>query len=224
MFSRTLTHDEEEIIRVIEAFVRDKHKQANSHDYSHVLEVTQHSIDIAERIPEPVDPFILICGALLHDIGKTNLLLTSMHGLLGSALAEKFLEALGYSYPALNPVRDQICRIVSRHTSTTMVSPETAEEKIVFDADTIDRLGVIGVLRGFIGKEGSIEQILESKMATRIHDFELLNYDASKKLAKKLNEEALRFIAIIRKSLDRRKAEVKELELHGAKNRDGWLS
>ncbi len=218
MFSRTLTNEEEEIIKVIEAFVRDKHKDADSHDYSHVLEVTQHAIDIAERIPEPVDPFILICGALLHDIGKTNLLFNSMHGLLGSALAEEFLEALGYTYPSLKPVRDAICRIVCRHTPTTMIPPETVEEKIVFDADTLDRLGIIGVLRGFIGKVGSIEKILESKLASRVHDFELLHFDASRELGKKMNEETLRFVDIIRKSLRKRVDEVREIELHSASN------
>jgi uncharacterized protein len=218
MFSRTLTHEEEEIIKVIEAFVRDKHKDADSHDYSHVLEVTQHAIDIAERIPEPVDPFILICGALLHDIGKTNLLFNSMHGLLGSALAEEFLEALGYTYPSLKPARDAICRIVCRHTPTTMIPPETVEEKIVFDADTLDRLGIIGVLRGFIGKVGSIEKILESKLASRVHDFELLHFDASRELGKKMNEETLRFVDIIKKSLRKRVDEVREIELHSASN------
>jgi len=218
MFSRTLTNEEEEIIKVIEAFVRDKHKDADSHDYSHVLEVTQHAIDIAERIPEPVDPFILICGALLHDIGKTNLLFNSMHGLLGSALAEEYLEALGYTYPSLKPVRDAICRIVCRHTPTTMIPPETVEEKIVFDADTLDRLGIIGVLRGFIGKVGSIEKILESKLASRVHDFELLHFDASRELGKKMNEETLRFVDIIRKSLRKRVDEVREIELHSASN------
>ena len=102
MFSRTLTDEEMEIVDIIENFVRDKHKDSDSHDYSHIIEVTQTAIKIAEIIPDPVEPFILICGALLHDIGKTNLLFSSMHGLLGSALAEEFLDALGYSYPSLS--------------------------------------------------------------------------------------------------------------------------
>jgi hypothetical protein len=166
-------------------------------------------------IEEPVDPFIMIAGALLHDIGKTNLLFSSMHGLLGSALAEEFLDALGYSYPSLKPIRDSICRIVSRHTPTTMVPPETTEEKIVFDADCLDRLGLIGVLRGFLGKEGSIEEILESKMGSRLLDFDRLNFDASRNIGKDLNDETLGFVEIIKRALSGRKAKIDELNLRG---------
>ncbi|MBN1412999.1 MAG: HD domain-containing protein [Spirochaetales bacterium] len=216
MFTRKLTSEENEIISVIEAFVRDKHKESDSHDYSHVLEVTQYSIRIGKRIPDKVDPFILICGALLHDIGKTTHEFSSMHGILGSALAEEFLDALGYSYPALKPTRDAICRVVSRHTPTTMVPPETTEEKIVYDADCLDRLGIIGVLRGFIGKKGSIQSILESKLISRAKDYSKLNYEASRDLGKQSNEEALIFIRMIKGSLEKRKLSIEELELYDA--------
>lgn len=216
MFSRTLTKEEAVIIQVIEAFVRDKHKHSDSHDHSHVLEVTQYAIQIAEKIPQPVDPFILICGALLHDIGKTNLVFGSMHGLIGSALAEEFLDALGYTYPALKPIRDKICRIVARHTPTTMVPPETLEERIVFDADCLDRLGIIGVLRGFIGKEGSIEEILEKKLITRAKDYERLHMEASRELGKELNQEALDFIALVKKPLKKRRQSIEQIELRSA--------
>jgi uncharacterized protein len=216
MFARKLTKDEAKIIKLIESFVRNKHSESDSHDYSHVLEVSQYSIEIAERIDEPVEPFILICGALLHDIGKTNLVFGNMHGLIGSSIAEEFLDAIGYARPELKPIRDSICRIVARHTPTTMVPPETVEEKIVFDADCLDRLGVIGVLRGFIGKSGSIEEILERKMKTRVRDYEKLNFEASRELGKELNEKTLQFVGLVRKALEKRKAAIEELELKGA--------
>ena len=216
MFSRKLTDDEAKRIRLIESFVRNKHKESDSHDFSHVLEVTQYAIEIASRVGDPVEPFILICGALLHDIGKTNLTFKSMHGLIGSAIAEEFLDALGYSDPGLKPVRDAICRIVARHTPTTMVPPETSEEKIVFDADCLDRLGIIGVLRGFIGKSGSIAEILEQKMKTRVKDYAKLHYEESKKIGKELNDQTLSFISLIRTELEKRKASIEELELNQA--------
>lgn len=216
MFSRRLTDDEAARIKLIEAFVRNKHKESDSHDFSHVLEVTQYAIRIAAQTSEAVDPFVLICGALLHDIGKTNLTFKSMHGLIGSAIAEEFLDAMGYSDPYLKGIRDAICRIVARHTPTTMVPPETVEEKIVFDADCLDRLGVIGVLRGFIGKSGSIEEILEQKMRTRVRDYDKLHFEEAKKIGKGLNEETLSFVQYIRKELEVRKASIEELELDAA--------
>ena len=216
MFARKLTEDEVKRIRLIESFVRNKHKESDSHDFSHVLEVTQYAIRIASRLSEPTDPFILICGALLHDIGKTNLTFKSMHGLIGSAIAEEFLDAMGYSDPDLKPVRDAICRIVARHTPTTMVPPETTEEKVVFDADCLDRLGIIGVLRGFIGKSGSIAEILEAKMKTRVKDFAKLHFDESKKIGKESNEQTLNFVTLVRTELEKRKASIEEIELNEA--------
>ena len=56
MFSRKLTEDERRIIRLIESFVRNKHSESDSHDYSHILEVTQYSIMIAGELDEPVEP------------------------------------------------------------------------------------------------------------------------------------------------------------------------
>ncbi|MBN1699722.1 MAG: HD domain-containing protein [Spirochaetales bacterium] len=224
MFKRTLTHDEADIIKLIESFVRNKHSESDSHDYSHVLEVSQYAIDIAERIEEPVDPFILICGALLHDIGKTNLVFGNMHGLIGSAISEEFLDAIGYAKPHLKPVRDAICRIVARHTPTTMVAPETVEEKIVFDADTLDRLGIIGVLRGFIGKSGSIEEILEKKMKTRVRDYEKLNFEASREIGKVQNEQTIAFVDLVKGALETRKAAIEQLELKGAYDASALLT
>ena len=213
MFTRKLTEDETKKIRLIESFVRNKHKESDSHDFSHILEVTQYAIKIASLVSEKVDPFILICGALLHDIGKTNLTFKNMHGLIGSAIAEEFLDALGYTAEDLKPTRDSICRIVARHTPTTMVPPETTEEKIVFDADCLDRLGIIGVLRGFIGKSGSITGILEQKMKTRANDYEKLHYNESKSIGKELNDQTLSFISLIRTQLEKRKASIEELDL-----------
>ena len=88
----------------------------------------------------------------------------------------------------------------------------------MFDADCLDRLGVIGVLRGFIGKTGSISEILEAKMKTRVKDYAKLNFEESKKIGKTLNEKALSFIELVSKELEKRKAAIEELELDDALN------
>ncbi len=68
MFSRNLTEKEIEMTGIIEGFVREKHAHSIGHDYSHIIEVTRRAIEIAQMLSEPVDPFILICGALFHDL------------------------------------------------------------------------------------------------------------------------------------------------------------
>ena len=146
MFSRNLTEDEVAIINNIEAFVSDKHDKLQGHDYSHVLAVTHYSIEIARKIPEPVDPFVVICGALFHDIGRVGTNTGRLHGLRGATITEEYLKAIKIE----NDIREQIVRIVVRHSETSMLPPETIAEKVVYDADDLDRLGLMGMLRGMM--------------------------------------------------------------------------
>ena len=121
VFSRELTKKEKEIILQLEKFVRKAHAQSDSHDYAHVLTVCSNTIKIAKKIDDLVDPFISICGALLHDIGKTGDTYAHIHGLFGGSIAEEFLDSLLIE----NSITDAICRIVVRHTPTSMIPPET---------------------------------------------------------------------------------------------------
>lgn len=72
MFSRKLSEREIEMIGIVEGFVRERHAHNIGHDYSHISEVTRRAIEIAQILPEPVDPFVLICGALFHDLGRVG--------------------------------------------------------------------------------------------------------------------------------------------------------
>ena len=159
VFSRKLTKKEMDILIKLQEFIRQAHAESSSHDFAHVLSVLKYAIQIGKGIEESegsIDPFVVCAGALLHDIGKTNSVFSHIHGLFGGSLAEEFLDGL-----KINPkLTEKICRVVVRHTPTSMIPPETNEEKIVFDADTMDRLGLMGLLRGFIGKKGSMGDIL----------------------------------------------------------------
>ncbi|MFW9780449.1 MAG: HD domain-containing protein [Candidatus Heimdallarchaeota archaeon] len=201
MFTRTLTKEELGILLRIQEFVKRCHATSDSHDYSHVLTVARNTIKIAKNIEDPVDPFVAISGALLHDIGKTNSMFSSFHGLFGGSIAEEFLEGIGNLD---HKVRDKITRVVVRHTPTSGIPPQTPEEKVVYDADTLDRLGLMGLLRGFIGKEGSMEQILEKYMSRRLQDYGNLNYEYSKELGMEGSQELEGFSAVIQKRLDQR--------------------
>ena len=145
-----------------------------------MLEVTRIGIDIAEQLSEPVDPFLLICGSLFHDIGRINAVSGSLHGLEGAAIADQFLWAVWPDREAI----DQIVRIVARHTPTSAIPPETIEEKIVFDADTLERFGWIGILRGVMSKTGSIEQILDSVIRKRTADYDNLCLQVSREVGR----------------------------------------
>jgi putative nucleotidyltransferase with HDIG domain len=211
MFTRTLSQGEVEIIREIERFVRDKHSTLQAHDHSHVLAVTRYAIEIAHRIEEEVDPFVLICGALFHDIGRVGAETGRLHGLYGATVAGEYLKAIN-----INPhMREQIVRSVVRHTHTSMLPPETVAEKVIFDADDLDRLGLLGMLRGMMvgSVNWSMEEIIENRLRKRKRDFEKLHYPASRELGKQLYDETLQLIEFIQQSLDQRCLEINDLDL-----------
>ncbi len=205
-FSRSFSDEDLSILLRIQDFVRTAHADSDSHDYSHVFTVCKYAIDIAKNIPQEVDPFITIAGALLHDIGKTTRHFSHLHGVLGATLAEEFLDALRID----TEIRDAVCRVVVRHTPTSNIPPESPEEKVVYDADTLDRLGLMGLLRGFVGKRGSMDQILTKYMEKRKMDYDKLNYDYSRKVGDSMQSELIEFILLIEDRLAKRMASIED--------------
>jgi len=207
MFSRGLTKEERLLLLEIESFVQEKHAYLGTHDYSHVMQVTEFAIEIANSVPEEVDPLIVICGALLHDIGRT--VSDEMHGLAGGSMAEELLESLPLDEEQVR----RITKVIVRHTPTSHVPPETVEEKIVYDADGLDRLGAMGLLRGFVGKKGSMVEVLEKYMSKRVKDYDKLFFPISRKIGKELDTEMRELISIFTGRLNERKQNVEELTL-----------
>jgi uncharacterized protein len=179
MFSRPLSEEEAKLIERMADFVRSKHKRCEGHDHTHVLLVAHLAIEIAQRLGGPVDPFVLIAGALFHDIGRVGATTGSLHGLAGAGVAYEFLRAV----LADEEVCSRVARVVARHTPTSRIPPETLEEKIVYDADTMERFGWIGVLRGVMGRTGSIEDILQTVIRSRAADYGQLLLPESREMA-----------------------------------------
>jgi uncharacterized protein len=207
VFSRQLSKKELDILLTMQEFVRKAHAESDSHDYSHVFTVCLYTIEIAKAIEEPVDPFVCIAGALLHDIGKTTQAFSHIHGLFGGTLAEEYLDGINVD----KKVRDIIAKVVIRHTPTSMIPPKTIEEKIVYDADTLDRLGLMGLLRGFIGKSGSMENILTKYMEKRKTDYDKLNFEVSRELGDDQHQELLEFLFIFEDRLGQRMASIEDI-------------
>lgn len=209
MFSRTLSGTEIEKINNIVEFIKQKHQHTEGHDYSHVLQVCRYSIEIGQKIEEEIDPFILIAGALFHDIGRVHEDEGSLHGLLGGAIAEEYLEGIDLETETI----ETITRIVVRHSPTSMLPPESPAEKVVFDADALDRLGWIGMVRGVMSKRGSIEEILERTLRKRSEDYFKLYFDVSKEIGKDLYEQSSMLIKGLRLALDERTIEIETIKL-----------
>jgi uncharacterized protein len=207
VFKRKLYPEEIKIIEQIVDFVKDKHHRSEGHDYSHVLEVCRLSIEIARKIKDPIDPFVLMCGALLHDIGRINAPNGLFHGVDGGARANELLK----SYIDDENVSRQIQNIIVRHTPESMIHPKTPEEKVVFDADTIERLGFMGMVRGLMGKSGTMEYIIEDRIHKRLRDYNKLYYPVSRRMSKKAYKETIAVSKTLKKDLVRRAKEIHEI-------------
>ena len=209
MFERNLTRREVELIQEAMAFIKEKHRESEQHDYSHILAVTRFAIEIARAIPEEVNPFVLICGALFHDIGWIGTVTGVMHGLRGATVTDEYFAATWVS----QDLRRRIKRVVIRHTISSHLPPETVEEKIVWDADGLEGLGLMGMLRGIIGGKGSIEDILTARIKYGTKHFDRLYFEESQRIGEKLQEETEMVIRRFKEALEARKKQIEELDL-----------
>ena len=204
MLERRLSASEVRLVRRAEAFARENHKDEGGHDHAHILAVTDYAIRIAERTDEPADPLVVVLGALFHDLGRIGADNGAMHGLKGAAIAREWL----HSTEVGGETQERVLRAIARHTPTTAIPPETAEERIVFDADALDRLGIMGMIRGLIGKRGSTEFIIEDRIAKRLGDYDRLHFDVSRRIGEALHADTLTIVARFREAL---KEEVRQL-------------
>ncbi|MBW2980259.1 HD domain-containing protein [Candidatus Woesearchaeota archaeon] len=208
VFKRKLTKEEVRVLEKIIEFVEEKHHRAEGHDYSHVLEVCKHAIEISRKIREPVDPFVMLGGALLHDIGRVGAKTGRFHGIDGASRAEEFLESLVKNTTTIH----RITRIIVRHTPTSHIPPQSTEEKVISDADDIERLGFMGMIRGIMGKKGTMEEIIEDRIHKRLGDYDRLFFNVSKKLALPHFKETTQVSKTLKKKLKERLSEIKEIE------------
>ncbi|GAX44720.1 hypothetical protein NIES4075_57390 [Tolypothrix sp. NIES-4075] len=113
------------------------------HDISHVLRVMRMCEFIGEQ--ESVNLSILVPAALLHDV--VNIPKDHPDRLKASKMAaeeaEKILEVSGYDRLSVL----QICDIIVEHSYSLAKTPSSLESAILQDADKLDALGAIGVLR-----------------------------------------------------------------------------
>ena len=113
----------------------------SAHDFDHVLRVVQ----LAERIAraEGANVEIVRTAALLHDIGLTEG--RAGHETSAARHASEILHGQGYD--------DDFCSAVAHaieaHRFRAGPAPRTLEAKVLFDADKLDAIGAIGVVRAF---------------------------------------------------------------------------
>jgi len=120
------------------------------HARDHVLRVLRRCIRLGERLDADLE--VLVAAVYLHDLGR-HYIADKVHGALSAQKAEPVLKRINFPQEK----RDAVLHAIRVHD--VAASPEdrtTLESKILYDADKIDTLGVVGILRyirHFYGKK-----------------------------------------------------------------------
>jgi len=135
------------------------------HNFIHVMRDLHRALLIAQD-EEGVDYTLLIPSVLLHDIGFCS----PEHGkeghdAVGAQMAAELLPSMGYGQEEI----DAVCHCILAHKGHAEV-PRTLEAKILYDADVLEKAGLVFLIFGgkVIGEfQESIEEFLVREIAHR---------------------------------------------------------
>lgn len=114
-----------------------------AHDLSHIRRVVANAKMLAAEVG--ADLAVVVPAAWLHDcvtVPKNSPLRAQASRLAAEAAAD-FLQSNGYPREHIA----EICHAVAAHSFSAQIAPETLAAKVVQDADRLDSLGAIGVIR-----------------------------------------------------------------------------
>jgi HD superfamily phosphodiesterase len=127
------------------------------HGEDHVLRVLKRCIRLGEELDADLE--VLVAAVYLHDLGR-HYVDDKAHGALSAVKTEPVLERINFP----EGKRDTVLHAIRVHdVSAAPGNRTTIESKILYDADKIDTLGVVGILRyirHFYGKK-PIDYMLE---------------------------------------------------------------
>ncbi len=143
-----------EFYKVLEEKIFPYFEGINScHDFDHSKRVLNIALSIGEK--ENADLNIIKISALLHDIGRQKQDESKgkfCHAEEGAKMAREILEEFGLDKDLINSV----VHCIETHRFRKGNPPLTKEAKVIYDADKLDGIGAIGILRatsfsGFLG-------------------------------------------------------------------------
>jgi uncharacterized protein len=136
---------EEQVLAAVEAWVHERlvADGAVAHGWPHTDRVRRNILPLARA--EGVDPTLAELAALLHDVGRTQPGPENEHGARSAAMAAPLLADLALTAAE----RDAVLHAVRWHNSAR---DDTLLLCVLRDADMLDALGAIGIMRAFMSK------------------------------------------------------------------------
>jgi uncharacterized protein len=116
-----------------------------AHGRSHIERVVGTALKIGKQ--EGADLDVIELAAILHDMFENKETHSNIEGLRheieGAKEARRILKELG----VVDNTIDAVCHCIESHRKRTGTKPQTIEAKCLFDADKLDCIGAIGVIR-----------------------------------------------------------------------------
>lgn len=135
----------ENIVNKTILFVKQKLENAEGgHDWFHIERVFKNAVSISDN--EVCDITVVKLGALLHDIADSKF--HSGNETVGPIIAREFLESENVDEPTIQHVI-KIIENISFKGGNTEKTFSSVELDIVQDADRLDAIGAIGIVRAF---------------------------------------------------------------------------
>lgn len=137
------------IIKAVESIVSQiysscKGKYPSSHDFLHVKRVLVYSLKIADSINlSEYEKFLLTLACLLHDISIPMHGVKDDHTIKSADYAKQILVNLGLSSEDI----EVICNVINEHSWSRNLKPSNRISMVLQDADRLDAIGIIGLVR-----------------------------------------------------------------------------
>src|SRR3989339_116899 len=135
---RRMMHSIEQVRCYVNQAYQDR--PYSTHHLDHVLRVHRLCLDLGRNLP--CDLLVVECAALCHDLARYEDA-TLDHAARSAFAANQLLTQLGWPQTVI----EQVCYAISVHSYSKGIIPSTLEAKILQDADRLDALGAIGIIR-----------------------------------------------------------------------------
>lgn len=133
--------------RILAVYLEARRRYAETgrahHNFTHVMRDLHRALLIAQE-ERGVDYSVLISSVLLHDIGFCVRGFHKVgHDVTGSQVAGEMLPPLGFEEKKVSA----ICHCIRAHKGHAEL-PQTLEAKILYDADVLEKAGLVSLLFG----------------------------------------------------------------------------
>jgi len=133
---------EDEGLRALDKYAQENLSSDPGHDYAHALRVALCALEIAGGV---IEPRAVIAAALLHDIVNPpkNSPLRKRASELSAEKAKALLPTYGFDTLGV----EKIAAAIRDHSYSRGAIPESLLGQILQDADRLEALGAVGIMR-----------------------------------------------------------------------------